>query len=159
MAFFPRRVGGRLLALTRSGGESISLAASDNGLDWTDEALVYEPQLLWEVVQSGNCGSPIETDRGWLVLTHGVGPMRRYAIGAILLDLDDPTKVLARLETPLIEPAGKLQDGYVPHVVYSCGGLVHDGILWVPYGVGDSRIRVASVPLEELLDAMTPIAK
>jgi len=157
MAFFPRRVGGRLLALTRSGGESISLATSDNCLDWTDETLVYAPELLWEVVQSGNCGSPIETDRGWLVLTHGVGPMRRYAIGALLLDLDDPTKVLARLETPLIEPDGELQDGYVPHVVYSCGGIVHDGILWVPYGVGDSRIRVASVPMTELLDAMTPI--
>jgi len=158
MAFFPRRVGGQLLALTRSGGESISLATSLNGLDWSDETLVYAPELLWEVVQSGNCGSPIETDRGWLVLTHGVGPMRRYAIGAILLDLDDPTKVLARLETPLIEPDGELQNGYVPHVVYSCGGLVHDGILWVPYGVGDSRIRVASVPLEELLDSMAPVS-
>jgi predicted GH43/DUF377 family glycosyl hydrolase len=157
MAFFPRRVGGRLLALTRSGGEAISLAASDNGLDWTDEALVYAPELLWEVVQSGNCGSPIETDRGWLVLTHGVGPMRRYAIGVLLLDLDDPTKVLARLDTPLIEPDEGLQDGYGPHVVYSCGGIVHDDILWVPYGVGDSRIRVASVPLGELLDALTPL--
>lgn len=158
MAFFPRRVGGRLLALTRSGGETISLAVSLNGLDWVDEAPIYTPDLLWEVVQSGNCGSPIETDRGWLVLTHGVGPMRRYVIGVILLDLDDPTRVLARLETPLLEPAEGHRDGYVPHVVYSCGGLVHDGVLWVPYGIGDSRIRVASVPLQDLLDAMTPVA-
>lgn len=156
MALFPRPVGGRLLALTRSGGESISLAVSPNGMDWTDEAIVYVPEFLWEVVQTGNCGSPIETDRGWLVLVHGVGPMRRYSISAILLDLDDPARVLARLETPFIEPAGEFQNGYVPNVTYSCGGIVHDGILWVPYGIGDSRIRVASVPLGELLDAMTP---
>jgi predicted GH43/DUF377 family glycosyl hydrolase len=157
IAFFPRRVGGRLLALTRSGGERISLASSPDGLDWTDEASVYAPQMLWEVVQGGNCGSPIETDRGWLVITHGVGAMRRYCIGAILLDIADPRRVLARLETPLLEPEEPHRDGYVPNVVYTCGGLVHSRMLWLPYGIGDSRIRVASVPLDELLDAMTPI--
>ena len=102
----------------------------------------------------GNCGPPIETDRGWLVLTHGVGPMRRYAIGAILLDLDDPVRVIGRLAQPLLEPARDEQDGYVPNVVYSCGGLVHDGRLWLPYGIDDSRIGVAWVGLPELQDAL-----
>jgi predicted GH43/DUF377 family glycosyl hydrolase len=158
MAFFPRRVGGRLLALSRSGGEVISLASSDDGLDWHDERVVYVPDQVWEVVQTGNCGSPIETDRGWLVLTHGVGPMRRYCIGAILLDLDDPGRVVARLVDPLLEPEEPRRDGYVPNVVYTCGGIVHDGVLWIPHGVGDSRVRVASVRLPELLDAMTTVA-
>lgn len=157
MAFFPRRVGGKLLALTRSGGETITLASSKDGLAWTDDASVYVPSLLWEVVQGGNCGSPIETDRGWLVLNHGVGPMRRYCIGAILLDLDDPTRVLARLEAPLLAPDQPQREGYVPNVVYTCGGIVHDDVLWVPYGIGDSRIRVASVALADLFDAMTPV--
>ena len=157
MAFFPRRVGGRLLALTRSGGETISLASSKDGLAWRDDAEVYTPSLLWEVVQGGNCGSPIETDRGWLVLNHGVGPMRRYCIGALLLDLDDPTRVLARLEEPLLAPDSPQREGYVPNVVYTCGGVVHDDILWVPYGIGDSRIRVASVALPELFAAMRPL--
>jgi predicted GH43/DUF377 family glycosyl hydrolase len=157
MAFFPRRIGGRMLALTRSGGETISLASSADGLGWRDEAPVYTPSLLWEVVQSGNCGSPIETDRGWLVLTHGVGPMRRYCIGAILLDLDDPAVVLGRLEEPLLVPDAPQREGYVPNVVYTCGGIVHDDVLWIPYGIGDNRVRVASVGLGELLDAMRPL--
>ncbi len=156
MAFFPRRVGGRLLALTRSDGESILLARSEDGLEWGEETLVAAPDRLWEVVQSGNCGAPMETDRGWLVLTHGVGPMRRYSIGAMLLHLDDPGRVIARLEAPLLEPLGALQDGYVPNVVYSCGGVIHDGTLWMPHGVGDGHIRVVSIPVDELLDAMSP---
>lgn len=158
MAFFPRRVGGRLLALTRSGGQTISLASSRDGLSWVDQTPVYTPSLLWEVMQTGNCGSPIETERGWLVLTHGVGPMRRYCIGAILLDLDDPSRVIGRLDTPMLAPDEPHREGYVPNVVYTCGGLVHDGTLWIPYGIGDNRIRVASVTLAELLDAMTPVA-
>lgn len=156
MAFFPRHVGGRLLALTRTDGESIFLAASDDGRHWRDETRIYEPKRLWEVVQSGNCGSPVETDRGWLVLTHGVGPMRRYCIGAILLDLDDPSRVVGVLEKPLLEPPATGGDGYVPNVVYSCGSIVADGFLWIPYGIADQRIRVASVPIEDLLDAMAP---
>ncbi|HXR44525.1 MAG TPA: glycosylase, partial [Pseudolysinimonas sp.] len=121
-----------------------------------DIAVLNRPELLWEAVQTGNCGSPIETDRGWLVLVHGVGPMRQYSIGALLLDLDDPTRVLARLTAPLLHPTPQLRDGYVPNVVYSCGGVVHDGMLWLPYGVGDDRIRVGSIGLTALLDAMTP---
>lgn len=156
MALFPRRVGGRLLALTRSDGESILLARSEDGLEWGDERIVATPELLWGIVQIGNCGAPIETDDGWLVVTHGVGPMRRYSLGAMLLDLDDPGRMIARLDSPLLEPLEDLQDGYVPNVVYSCGGLVHEGVLWLPYGIGDGRVRVVSVVVSELIRAMTP---
>lgn len=156
MALFPRPVGGEVLALSRGDGESISLSRSSNGLDWGPEQPVHRPDGLWDVVQSGNCGSPIETAEGWLVLTHGVGPMRVYSLGAILLDLDDPTRVVAVLPMPLLEPAGSAGDGYVPNVVYSCGGIVHDGVLWIPHGVADDRIRVASIDLATLLGAMRP---
>jgi predicted GH43/DUF377 family glycosyl hydrolase len=155
MALFPRPVGGEMLALGRGDGETISLSRSVNGLDWTAEEQVYPPTALWEVVQSGNCGPPMETPEGWLVLTHGVGPMRVYSIGAIVLDRDDPTRVLAVLPEPLLVPSGADRIGYVPDVVYSCGGIVHDETLWIPHGVGDDRIRVASVPLSELFEAMT----
>ena len=107
------------------------------------------------MLQLGNCGSPIETDAGWLVLTHGVGPLRTYSIGAILLDLRDPTVVLGRLRRPLLTPAADERDGYVPNVVYSCGSLVHAGVLVLPYGIGDAAIGIASVPLSEVLSAMT----
>jgi predicted GH43/DUF377 family glycosyl hydrolase len=156
MALFPRPVNGTLLALSRGDGESISLTRSADGLDWEPEQPLYGPARLWEAVQSGNCGSPLETPDGWLVLTHGVGPMRTYRIGAILLDLDDPERVIATLPVPLIEPNGPLAAGYVPNVVYTCGAIIHDGVLWIPYGVGDQRIRVASVGLDPLLGAMQP---
>jgi predicted GH43/DUF377 family glycosyl hydrolase len=112
------------------------------------------PQHVWDLVQSGNCGSPIETPQGWLVLTHGVGPMRTYALGAVLLDLDDPTRVVGILDEPLLESLIEDSTGYVPHVIYSCGGLIHDGIVWVPYGIEDKRVRVASIAFDELLAAM-----
>lgn len=153
MALFPRPVGGRNLALTRTDGETIGLAESRDGLDWGDERPLHGPSELWDVVQGGNCGSPIETQDGWLVLTHGVGPMRAYGIGAILLDLDHPERVIATLPGPLIDSCAP---GYVPNVAYSCGGIVHEGILWVPHGVADDRIRVASVSLGGLLTALRP---
>lgn len=157
MALFPRLVGGRHRSLCRSDGESNYVASSVDGLVWGEPELVQAPQASWEVLQVGNCGPPIETDRGWLVLTHGVGPMRTYAMGAILLDLDDPTRVLRRLERPLLQATPAERDGYVPNVVYSCGGIVHDGLLWLPYGIGDARIGVAWAPLDELLDEMEPV--
>jgi predicted GH43/DUF377 family glycosyl hydrolase len=156
MALFPRLVGGRHLALCRTDGENISLADSLDGYTWSAPRLIHEPMQAWEMLQVGNCGPPIETDRGWLVLTHGVGPMRTYAIGALLLDLADPHQVLGRLTAPLLEPAADEQDGYVPNVVYSCGGLVHDERLWLPYGIDDTRIGVAWAWLPEVLDALTP---
>lgn len=156
MALFPRLVGDRHLALCRSDGESTSLASSRDGYVWTKPELVQAPAAAWEVLQVGNCGPPIETDEGWLVLTHGVGPLRTYSIGALLLDLESPTRVVKRLERPLLQPAADERSGYVPNVVYSCGAVVHDGLLWLPYGIGDVRIGVAWASVQELLSAMTP---
>lgn len=154
MALFPRPVHGRHLALSRTSGENISLARSDDGLAWTLASVVHEPQEPWELIQTGNCGSPIETEHGWIVLIHGVGPMRTYALGALLLDLDDPARVIARTTQPILVPDGDLREGYVPHVVYSCGGILHEGVLWVPVGIGDARIGVYSVEVDELVSAM-----
>jgi predicted GH43/DUF377 family glycosyl hydrolase len=156
MALFPRLVNGRHLALCRADGESTMVASSTDGFTWAGQQFAHGPSRSWETVQVGNCGPPIETDRGWLVLTHGVGAMRAYSIGAILLDLEDPSVVVGRLEYPLLEPEPAEQDGYVPNVVYSCGGVVHDGLLWLPYGIGDARIGVAYVPLADVLAAVCP---
>jgi predicted GH43/DUF377 family glycosyl hydrolase len=157
MALFPRTVGGRHLALCRSDGENTSIASSADGFVWDEPVLIQAPQAPWELLQVGNCGPPIETDHGWLVLTHGVGPMREYSIGAILLDTDDPTRVLRRLDHPLLRTGPAERDGYVPSVVYSCGGLVHDGRLWLPYGIGDARIGVAWADLGEIFARMAPV--
>ena len=154
MALFPRKVHGQHLALCRSDGESTSLASSADGYVWDKPVVLQEPSAPWEMLQVGNCGPPIETERGWLVLTHGVGPMRVYVIGTLLLDLDDPTRVVGYSRTPLLSPGRDEQDGYVPNVVYSCGGLLHDGTLWLPYGISDTRIGFATVTLSALLGAM-----
>jgi predicted GH43/DUF377 family glycosyl hydrolase len=156
MALFPRMVGGRYRSLCRSDGESTSIATSVDGFVWSAPEVIQAPAASWEVLQVGNCGPPIETDQGWLVLTHGVGPMRIYSIGAMLLDLDDPAQVVAHLDRPFLQPTAREQNGYVPNVVYSCGGVVHDGLLWLPYGIGDARIGVAWVSVDELLSEMTP---
>ncbi len=154
MALFPRLIAGRHWSLCRSDGESNCLARSDDGRVWGQPSVIQAPKAPWEVVQVGNCGSPIETDRGWLVLTHGVGPMRTYTIGAMLLELDDPTRVIAQLKEPLLQGTDRERYGYVPNVVYSCGSVIHDGRLWLPYGIGDSRIGVAWAQVDELLAAM-----
>jgi predicted GH43/DUF377 family glycosyl hydrolase len=154
LALFPRRIGGRFVALSRSDRESNTITYSENPRRWEEGLACQMPTTSWEVVQLGNCGSPLETERGWLVLTHGVGPMRTYNIGAILLDLEDPTRIIGRLREPLLSPTRDEQDGYVPNVVYSCGALVHAGSLVIPYGIGDSAIGVATVSLDELLDAL-----
>jgi predicted GH43/DUF377 family glycosyl hydrolase len=121
------------------------------------DSFTYQlPDRDWEVLQLGNCGPPIETPAGWLVLTHGVGPMRTYSIGAVLLDLDNPTKLVASLHDPLITASPDEQDGYVPNVVYTCGAMLHGDLLVIPYGVADMRINIATVSLASLLAAMTP---
>lgn len=155
LALFPRRIGGRFVALSRSDRESNTITYSDNPRRWEDGQPCQKPAQSWEVIQLGNCGSPIETDAGWLVLTHGVGPMRTYNIGAILLDLEDPTRIIGRLEEPLLSPASDEQDGYVPNVVYSCGALLHSNTLVLPYGTADSSIGVATIPLSDLLASLT----
>jgi predicted GH43/DUF377 family glycosyl hydrolase len=151
MALFPRKVAGKHLALCRSDGERTSLASSADGYVWDRPVLLQEPSAPWELLQVGNCGPPIETSRGWLVLTHGVGPMRVYVIGTMLLDLQDPSRVLAHSKAPLLFSGTDERDGYVPNVVYSCGALLHDDLLWIPYGIDDSRIGVAYAPLGEVL--------
>jgi predicted GH43/DUF377 family glycosyl hydrolase len=159
MALFPRLVEGQHVALCRSDGESTSIARSVDGFVWGEPEQIQAPEASWEVLQVGNCGAPIETDQGWLVVTHGVGPMRTYSMGAMLLDIADPTRVLARLEQPLLRTMEAEREGYVPNVVYSCGSVVHDGRLWLPYGIGDARIAVAWASLEELLYAMVPVTR
>jgi predicted GH43/DUF377 family glycosyl hydrolase len=154
LALFPRRIRGRFAAMSRSDRESNSIAYSDHPFVWTDSVACQTPARAWEALQLGNCGPPIETEAGWLLLTHGVGPMRTYHIGAILLDLEDPTQILGQLREPLLSPAPDEQDGYVPNVVYSCGGLVHAETLVLPYGIADSAIGVATVPLPEILAAL-----
>jgi predicted GH43/DUF377 family glycosyl hydrolase len=154
LALFPRRIAGRFAAMSRSDRETNTLAYSDHLLVWVNSTPCQQPVNAWEVLQLGNCGPPIETDAGWLVLTHGVGPMRTYRIGAILLDLDDPTKIIGRLRQPLLEPAADEQDGYVPNVVYSCGALVHAETLVIPYGIADSAIGFATVSMPALLGAL-----
>jgi predicted GH43/DUF377 family glycosyl hydrolase len=154
MALFPRLISGQHWALCRTDGESTAIATSSDGFVWNAPTVLHSPSEAWEIMQVGNCGPPIETARGWLVLTHGVGPMRAYSIGAMLLDLDDPRQVLGRLRRPLLEPFPDEREGYVPNVVYSCGGLVHDGRLWMPYGIGDVRIGVMSAVVDDVLAAM-----
>ncbi len=154
LALFPRRINGRFAAMSRSDRESNTVAYSDHRYVWPTSVACQPPTRSWESVQLGNCGSPIETGAGWLVLTHGVGAVRTYRIGAILLDLDDPARVIGRLDEPLLEPGPDEQDGYVPNVVYSCGALVHNETLVLPYGIGDAAIGVATVPLPALLSAL-----
>lgn len=154
LALFPRKINGRFAAMSRSDRETNTIAFADHPAVWTSASPCQQPIETWETVQLGNCGPPIETEAGWLVLTHGVGPMRTYSIGAILLDLDDPTQIVGRLRRPLLTPADDERNGYVPNVVYSCGALVHAGTLVLPYGICDSAIGVATVPLTDLLDEM-----
>lgn len=154
MALFPRKIGGLYAMLGRQDNENIHLMFSDNIHFWNEHAVLLRPTFSWELIQLGNCGSPIETEAGWLVLSHGVGPMRRYCIGAFLLDRDDPSKVIGRLRKPLLEPNESEREGYVPNVVYSCGALLHNGLLIVPYGLADHASGFATVPLSDVLVAM-----
>jgi len=141
--------------LSRQDNENIYLMYSDMPHFWYSKELIARPTYSWEFVQLGNCGSPIKTEAGWLVLTHGVGPMRKYALGAFLLDLHNPARVIGRLETPLLEPNANEREGYVPNVVYSCGALVHGRELIIPYAMADYASTFATVPLDDVLCAMT----
>lgn len=151
MALFPRRVHGRYVMLSRQDDENLLIMFSDNPHYWSDPQLLLRPAEAWESVKIGNCGSPIETEAGWLVMTHGVGPMRKYCIGAALLNLDDPTQVIGRLRFPLLSAEGNERDGYVPNVVYSCGSLIHGDRLILPYAMSDKATTIATIPLEKLL--------
>ena len=155
MAIFPRRIGGRYVALSRQDNVNNFLMASTDIRVWREATLIQEPKQPWELMQLGNCGSPLETDAGWLVITHGVGPLRRYSLGALLLDIDDPSRVIGHLREPLLSPSADEREGYVPNVVYSCGSQSHGNPLVLPYGYADVGAQVASMRVDELLSRLT----
>ncbi len=151
MALFPRRINGHYAMCSRIDGENLFIMYSDIVHFWETAEMLNVPRRPWEFVQIGNCGSPLETPEGWLLLTHGVGPMRSYGIGAMLLDLNDPLKVIGRLDEPLISPTEKERDGYVPNVAYSCGAMIHGGRLYLPFATSDRITHMAMVSLDALL--------
>ena len=153
-ALFPRKVNGHYTMLSRQDNENIFLMYSEHLHFWYSKQLIVKPTFPWEFVQLGNCGSPIETEAGWLVLSHGVGPMRKYALGAFLLDRNDPSRVIGRLTEPLLTPNENEREGYVPNVVYSCGAVIHNGDLVIPYAMADHASTFATVALDEVLGAM-----
>ena len=154
MALFPRKINGRYAMLGRQDGENIHLMFSDHLHFWYESRVILRPSEPWQFVQIGNCGSPLETPAGWLVITHGVGPMRKYSLGAALLDLNNPAKVLGRLKKPLLRPLPDEREGYVPNVLYSCGSLIHADKLILPYAISDTSTRFAIVPLAPLLESI-----
>ncbi|MDZ7282092.1 glycoside hydrolase family 130 protein [Sphingomonas sanguinis] len=154
MALFPRKVAGQYMMIGRQDGENLFLLKSDSLTHWDEGEKILTPVYPWELVQIGNCGPPIETDEGWLLLTHGVGAMRKYSIGAALLDKNDPSKVLGRTKQPILAAKDQDREGYVPNVVYSCGAIRHGDSLFLPYGIADSSIGFAFVKISELLAAM-----
>jgi predicted GH43/DUF377 family glycosyl hydrolase len=154
LALFPRKVNGYYAMLSRQDGENLYIMYSDMLHFWYTKQLIAKPTYPWEYVQLGNCGSPIETEAGWLVLTHGVGPVRKYSMGAFLLDLEDPTRVIGRLHQPLLAPNENEREGYVPNVVYSCGAVIHEGQLVIPYAMSDYASTFATVSVNQLLEKM-----
>jgi beta-1,2-mannobiose phosphorylase / 1,2-beta-oligomannan phosphorylase len=157
IALFPEKINGKYVMVSRNDNENLFIMFSDNIQYWENPILLKEPEFYWEFMQIGNCGSPIKTEKGWVLLTHGVGPMRTYTIGAILLDLVDPTKVVGVVEDPILIPEENERNGYVPNVVYSCGAIQHDNILVLPYAVSDSRSGIATLNMDDLLALMKPV--
>jgi predicted GH43/DUF377 family glycosyl hydrolase len=156
LALFPRKIDGHYAMLSRQDGENIFLMYSDMLYFWHTKQVISRPTFPWEFVQVGNCGSPIETEAGWLVLSHGVGPLRKYSIGAFLLDREDPSRLIGRLKQPLLAPNENEREGYVPNVVYSCGAVVHNGQLILPYAMSDYATTFGTISLDRLLAAMEP---
>lgn len=157
MALFPRKIHGQYAMITRQDNENLYLTYSNNLYSWGNGQILLTPQYPWEFVQIGNCGSPIELDEGWLLLTHGVGPVRRYTIGAVLLDKHDPSKVLARSAEPLIYAKETEREGYVPNVVYTCGALRHNNQIILPYGVSDTFTNITTIKIADLLRMLEPV--
>ncbi len=151
MALFPRKINGKYVMSGRLDGENLYILESDNIRFWNEGRLAQTPKYWWETVVIGNCGSPLETDEGWLLLTHGVGPMRQYCIGAALLDLDDPYRLIGRTQEPLIVPTAEERVGYVPNVAYTCGAMIHNDVVLIPYAMSDMVTTFATVPLADLL--------
>ncbi|MCK9401255.1 MAG: glycoside hydrolase family 130 protein [Bacteroidales bacterium] len=154
MGLFPEKINGKYAIISRQGGDSISIMFSDDLYRWDNHELLMEPKYPFELVQIGNCGSPIKTEKGWLLLTHGVGPVREYFISAVLLDLEDPTRIISRLDRPIIAATRHEREGYVPNVVYSSGGMISADKLFIPYAMSDSRYRFAWIETDLLLDEL-----
>lgn len=153
MALFPRKIGGKYAMIGRQDNENLYLIYSDDLYTWEGGVAILKPQFPWEFVQIGNCGSPIELDSGWLMLTHGVGPVRKYSIGAALLDKDDPSKVIARTREPLLRPEPSEREGYVPNVVYTCGAMRHGDLIILPYAISDTYSNFATIKIASLMEA------
>jgi predicted GH43/DUF377 family glycosyl hydrolase len=154
MALFPQRIDGRYAMIGRQDNENLYLIYSDDLYAWGEGQAILQPRFPWEFVQIGNCGSPVELDEGWLLLTHGVGPVRKYSIGAALLDKKDPSKVLARSREPLVRPDPSEREGYVPNVVYTCGAMRHNDLIILPYAVSDTFSNFATIEIAALMQAM-----
>lgn len=154
MALFPRKINNRYAMISRQDGENIRIMFSDDLLTWESSQILQAPEFPWQFGKLGNCGSPIELDEGWLLLAHGVGPLRKYVMGAYLLDKTDPTKVLKRTRQPMLQAKGKEREGYVPNVVYSCGGICHNDTVFIPFALSDFVSSVVSVPVNDLLGMM-----
>jgi predicted GH43/DUF377 family glycosyl hydrolase len=154
MALFPEKINGKYVMIGRQGGENISIMYSDDLFIWENYKVIMTPQDTWGHVQLGNCGSPLKTKHGWLLITHAVGAMRKYVLGAILLDLDDPSKIIMKLNKPLLSPNEEEREGYVPNVVYSCGSMIHEGNLFLPYAMSDSASTFAVINIEEIISEM-----
>lgn len=157
LAMFPEKINGKYAMISRNDSENLFIMYSDDINYWVDPKLIREPKFDWEFIQIGNSGSPLKTDKGWLLLTHGVGPVRIYTIGAILLDLEDPSKIIGEIKEPILIPEADERNGYVPNVVYSCGAIIHNEYLVMPYAASDSRSSIVKYKLDELLDKMTPV--
>jgi predicted GH43/DUF377 family glycosyl hydrolase len=158
MALFPRKLNGHYAMIARQDNENLYLIYSDDLYTWNGGTAILKPQFPWEFVQIGNCGSPIELDEGWLLLTHGVGPVRKYSIGAALLDKSDPAKVLARSREPLVRPDPSEREGYVPNVVYTCGAMRHRDQIILPYAVSDTFSNFATIGIRELMEVLQPVS-
>jgi predicted GH43/DUF377 family glycosyl hydrolase len=152
LALFPRKINGNFVMISRIDGVNNYIMYSNKVNVWENPMLLQEPKYPWEFIQIGNCGSPIETDKGWLLITHGVGAMRRYCLGASLFSLEDPSIELGRLKEPLLMPNDEEREGYVPNVLYSCGSIIHNSELLIPYGLSDYGTGFATVPVEPLLE-------
>ena len=155
MALFPRKLNGKYAIISRHDGENLFLMKSDELYSWNSADLLLEPKNSWAFVQLGNCGSPIETEKGWLLITHAVGPMRKYVLSAVLLDVDNPGKIIGSLKEPLIQPNEFEREGYVPNVIYSCGSLIHNKKLIIPYAMSDSACGFAKVDIDVLLENLS----
>jgi predicted GH43/DUF377 family glycosyl hydrolase len=154
IALFPRKVGGKYLLTSRQDGENLYIMYSDDILKWDKADKIMEPKESWEFIQLGNCGSPIETDQGWILITHGVGPVRKYVLSACLLDKNDPSRVIASLDQPLLSPIESERNGYVPNVVYSCGAMLYKNEIYIPYAMSDYASSIASISVDKLLEHM-----